>query len=346
MKHKETVAIQSIYKIAKEASVSPATVSRVLNNKTNVRSATRIRILNIIEKHNFKPRLVKAKTFNIGILVQNQNGFFGHYLTEVINGVFDYCIEYDYNLQLFSIHEKRMQREGILNTLRENKIDGMIVLLNNNESYYINDAIEEKYPYIIINNGMHTSNVNYINIDNDSGILNALQYLKTNGHKKIAFLCGDVPTKDHEERLIAYQKYMREFGLYNEEFIIEFIRPQNYLNSFEQGYQQINQSVEMLKQNQITAVLANNDDQAIGAMRALGQNRIAVPDDISIIGFDDYHVSNYTNPPLTTVHQPLFQMGRTAAAKLIPLITGANNNKIHVLLKPELIIRKSVKILN
>ncbi|MBU1077600.1 MAG: LacI family transcriptional regulator [Spirochaetes bacterium] len=341
MKHNVTVPIQSIYEIARKAKVSVATVSRVLNNKESVRQSTRVRILDIINKNNYKPRLVKAKTLNIGILIQAGAELFGNYLAEVINGIFDYCIEFDYNLQLFSFYEKRLGQKGILNTLRENKIDGMIVLLSNKNSDYVIQAQQEKYPVILINKGLDATGVNYIDIDNARGIKEALQYLKDMGHSRISFLSGDLQTRDHVERLNAFKKYMKQDNKnFRNDQVIDFIRPDLYLTSFEQGYQQMKEVLK--KHKNTTAVLANNDDQAIGAIKAMGEAGISVPEDISIIGFDDYKVSAYTNPALTSIHQPLFKMGRMAAAKLITIITGASIELIQEKMNPELIIRDSV----
>ncbi|MDD5066615.1 MAG: LacI family DNA-binding transcriptional regulator [bacterium] len=344
MKHNETITKQSIYKIAARAKVSPATVSRVLNNKENVRSDTRIRIQNIIERYNFKPRLVKAKTLNIGIVVQSGSELFGNYLNEVTNGIFDYCIEYNYNLLHFSLYEKRVHEQGILNILRENRIDGIILLLSNKDSRYILDAEQEKYPYIVMNNVLPNGETNHIEIDNDEGIRLALQHLFEAGHRNICFLTGDVSSHDHRERLEAYVKYMKQSGLFNERYAADFIRADKYLTSLEQGYRQMKNVIR--GQKEITAVLANNDDQAIGAIKAMGENYILVPKDVSIIGFDDYTISSYTNPGLTTIRQPLFDMGRIAVAKLVTLITGVKKEHIRIKIKPELVVRDSVKKIN
>lgn len=340
MKHNGTLPVNSIHEIARKSGVSVATVSRVLNNKENVKSTTRIKIQEVISRYNYRPRLTKVKIPSIGVVVQCGNELIGNYLAEVVNGIFDYCIEYNYNLQLISIYAKRTEGQSVLGILRENNIDGAIIVMSNDQSRYIANAEEEKFPYVVLNNIMPDMLTNYIDVDNNEGIKIAIRYLYDLGHRKICFLCGDTSTRDHIERLNAFKTYMKKYNIFNDKLVISFIKPgKNDMISFEEGYQQMKYVLDNLKD--ITAVIANNDDQAIGAIRAMGENSIAIPRDISIIGFDDYQVSSYANPPLTTIRQPLFDMGRLAAAKLMTLILGASEEHINIKMKPELVMRAS-----
>jgi LacI family transcriptional regulator len=333
--------VTSIYKIAKLANVSPATVSRVLNNKDNIRSGTRKKILQLIQEHQYQPRVMKTNTLNIGFLMQSTAELIGNYVSEIFKGVFEYCVEFDYNLVMYSIHEQRLKRQGFMSVMREGRIDGVIVLMTDESSQYLYDLSAEKFPYILVNNGTNDESFNTVDTDDAEGIRKAVKHLADYGHKKILFLQGDVRNQNHMHRSMAFQDSMKELGLISQAMTAPFDIKEKYVNSFEEGYNQTKKAFQ--SGLDFTAIVANNDDQAVGAMRAIGETKRRIPEDVSIVGFDNYSVTAFLNPPLTTVSQSLMNMGRLAAEKLITIIRNPGTKPVQVKLPPELVIRESTR---
>ena len=236
---KQKKQINSIYKIAKLADVSPATVSRVINNKDNIRSGTRKKILQLIQEHNYQPRVMKTNTLNIGFIMQSTAELIGNYVSEIFKGVFEYCVEFDYNLVMYSIHEQRLKRQGFISVMRENRIDGVIILMSDENSRYLYDLSTEKFPYILVNNGTNDENFNTIDTDDVEGIRLAVRHLHEYGHEKIIFLQGDIRNQNHMHRFKAFRDSMKELNISSSGMVAPFEVKENYFNSLEEGYDQV-----------------------------------------------------------------------------------------------------------
>jgi DNA-binding LacI/PurR family transcriptional regulator len=329
--------INSIHEIARIARVSPATVSRVINNQANVKQKTRMRINEIIKESNYSPRVVKRRTLTIGVLIEEEKFVFGNYVSEIMEGAFEYAAELGYNISLFSLYEERMSRQGVLSILRDSSVDGVIILLNSERCQYIRDFEKERFPYIVMNNIIPGVESNYIDSDNKKGIQLGLQCLFDLGHRDILFLGGSFSSSDHKQRHDMYLEIMKQKGFYRPELVAN--GGGDFKVSLREGYQKMTEFLQ--KSLAMTAVFAINDDQAIGAIKAITEKGLKVPVDVSVVGFDDYTISSYCVPSLTTVKQPLKEMARTAASRLVGVINGTIPYRVQISMDPELIVRQS-----
>jgi len=311
----------TIHDIAHEAKVSISTVSRVINNTKEVSPELKKRVFSIIEKHNFKPNsiarsLVTRKTGTIAIIVSDiSNTVFGA-LTKGIESV---CRQRDYTLIVCESGGQTENEIKLLRAMSNRNIDGLLFASMDVPVYLVNEIRAQEYPIMLVNqeileSGSGTTLPSVI-IDNTRAIKDAIHFLYENGHRKIAFIGGR--KNDYsagQKRYTGYLQAMAELGLeYNENYV-------DYGDfSFESGYRCMKKIYEENSQLP-TAVMACSDLMAIGAMNYLKKMNIKVPDNISIMGFDDIEFATYVKPELSTVRISYYEEGIFAAQTLFSLV--------------------------
>jgi len=334
----------SIYRIAAKTGTSTSTVSRVINNKPNVRQPTRLKILKAIEELNYVPRFMKRSSLNLGLLMQcEESMILGNYGVEILNGASETSMESDFNIILLSVNEQRMRRNGVLPILREKGIEGVLIIFGTNRTGLVEEFEREKYPYVILNHIPSGYPTNFVDINNETGMKKGLDYLYELGHRDIAFITGDLSNSDHQARYSAYQDFMRTKNLDPAGLAVLNTPEDDHQSSLDQGYHKTKRLLEIATPS---AIMANNDDQAIGCLRALSERNLAVPEEISLIGLDDYPVSSFIVPSLTTIRQSLRQMGKIARINLVSLIHGTIQPHVQIRLDAELIVRNSTGPVN
>jgi DNA-binding LacI/PurR family transcriptional regulator len=331
----------TIKEVAREAGVSVATVSRVLNGKDRVREETRIRVKSAIKKLNFKPdqiavSLSNSKSMSVGLLVPNMRNEYWALLSQAIE---ERLWEHGYTLLLSTTNNIIDREIANVNFLLNRKIDGLIFGKNlpANIAHYqdvINSIMKAEIPVVSFESGV----LGQIQITSDgqAGAMEAVQHLINLGHKDIAYIGG---SQLIDERELGYRNALMLNGLSIQEELIFKGSPSYSLGK---------EAVEKLQEagKKYTAVFCWNDITALGLIKALQRLGIHVPDDIAVVGFDNISMADIYNPSLTTVEQPVKEMGTAAVDYLMNYIQNPGTNKGHqkIAFKTSLIIRESCGI--
>jgi len=329
----------TINDIAARARVSVATVSRVLNNSPKVNPQTRQKVLSIIKKFNYNPNplargLIKQKTENIGLFVPLSPHFFSqYYFREIVRGISEILISTRYEL----IIKQPKNFDAYLGYPSEVSLDSFdgLILISPPKDDHLVKYLEtfRKKPTVLIN--FRSSFLNFVDLDNVSEAKKMTEYLINLGHKKILFINGIATSLNSLDRLEGYKLALIENNIsYNPSLVFYADFDQAKAYAFMKEFLDSGESID--------AVFCANDLMAIGAICAIKEKGLRVPVDIPVVGFDDIDVAGYFDPPLTTIRQPLFEMGKKAAELLLNQIeNGETIKQEDVIFQGELIIRKS-----
>ena len=302
--------------VARLAGVSPSTVSRILNGTAKVSDDKRLAVLAAIEKVSFAPNqmaqgLKKGRSLTIGIVVQDISSPF---FDETLRGIDDGLKGTGYASVIVSGHWNADEEADRVRLLLARKVDG-IILLSGRISDEAVLGFSGQRPIVSTGRALQTRTALGFKTDNEYGAWLAVRHLVELGHRRIAFISGPANNHDADERLAGYRRALTEAQIdIDPALVVEG----NYHEA--SGMMAMNRLFDT--HQQFTAVFAANDLTAYGARLALYRKGIRVPDDISLVGFDDLPGSSYTTPPLTTVRQPLYDMGRIATQALLRLING------------------------
>lgn len=334
----------NIKAIAKIAGVSYSTVSRVLNNKTYVNEDTRKKVLEVINDVGYKPNyfaqsLKNGSSKTIGLIIPSiTNGIYG----PVCEGVSDYARECGYTVILCNTNEDIKCENEFIEKMKERFVDGFIIASSRGKKQNIEKLIEEKVPLALITRYRKEDigKTDIVCIDNYKGAYDGTKYLINHGCKSIAFAAGDNGLFFYEERLRGYKDALNSVGIkVNEDLIMS-------RNDESNDFYQLTK--DLLKRNKVDAFFAASDPKAITILRALHDMNIKVPEEISLLGFDDIEICSMLNPTLSTVAQPLYEFGRRAAKSVIKQIEYKNENgelpkpRQHIM-EHKLVIRQSTK---
>lgn len=328
----------TIYEIAKKAGVSPATVSRVLNNGP-VKSSTKEKILKIIEKENFVPDnravyLKKINTRKIGLIIPD---ILNPIYSLAVKVIHDYLKEKDYHLILGNSYGNVDEEKDILELFERERVAGVIIgtCEGEDDSSLIpifDRMLKSGIKIVFTGKKNYGLKVDVISVNNEIGTYKITNYLIKTGRKKIGFISGDRNLRATEERLSGYIKALKEKGIgINKELIIC------------EGEYKMENGRKFAKEliSKVDAILCGNDLMAIGAIKAVEESGLKVPDDIGICGFDDIFISYLIKPSLTTVHQPIEKISEIACERLIGWIEGKIKKEEEILIEPEIIVRES-----
>ncbi len=301
--------------VARLAQVSKATVSAVLNDKPGVAEKTRIRVLEIIERFNYKPNHVARAlslqaTKSVGLVIKEIDN---PYYTKIMRGVFHICSLHGYSVFLGSSELQYRQEEKIIEAFVNQQVDGLIVtpLQEADRDFStVFNLINRKFPIVTIGRikNFHT---NCVSIDNVAAAQEAVSYLIRAGHKRIAYFAGPANSLHNDDRLLGYRRALITAGI---ELPTDYIvaAGANFADGFSQCEVLFDREFE-----QPTAVFCYNDLVAIGLIQALQNRGVRVPQEIAVIGFDNIDFSRFSNIPLTTVSNPARKMGEEAAKLLL-----------------------------
>jgi DNA-binding LacI/PurR family transcriptional regulator len=332
--------------LAEHLELSQTTVSLVLNNSPSAKSIppeTRTRVIEAAERLNYRPNyfarsLRQSRSMSVGVLAPDlSEGYF----TRVMSGVVEELSQAHYFFFTACHDWKRELIEQYPRMLVERAVDGFLLL--NTQA----DNIDVPVPVVAISAHIPLQNVTNIVLDHHSAVEKALVHLFELGHRNIAFMRGPRAIPDSEFRWESIQTVAREMGLHIDPAHVIRIDAAGW--SMKTGYHPMAPEIgykpmEALleKSRDFTAIFCFNDIAAIGAIRALRDAGISVPNDVSVVGFDDILSAAYSTPSLTTVRQPLFEMGKRGAEVLLDRI--ANREKEYpeeIVVVPELVVRES-----
>lgn len=328
----------TIKQIAKKANVSIATVSRALNNDVRVTEITREKIVRISKDLNYKPNLVarnfvKKTSYAIGLILPDISDEF---FTDIIRGVDEITYKNGYYTMVASSHKHRTLADSI-KTFSETGLVGGVILLMSAMTDDLKNILEHaKIPFVIIGGGKQEHDFDIVAIDNYQGAFNATEYLiKKKKFKKIAHITGPTDNYDAFLRKKGFIDACKKNGVsINKSFVVDG----NF--TIDSGYHGFIQLYGLPEKPQ--AIFAANDMMALGCYDAAHYFNVKIPDEISLIGFDDIFMSKYINPSLTTVRVQIEEVGKAAASLLMSRLNDSNG-KAHSLIKipTELIIRNS-----
>lgn len=331
----------TIRHIARIAMVSPATVSNVINKKPGVSDETRYRVLKIVEALNYKPNLVarslvKRRTYSIAMLITNTlNPIF----PEMAAGVDDILKEHGYSLSIISSYDDPAVEATEIDKIRARGVDGIITSASLIGDENIRTLVRSGYPVVsVLRRVYNCDELDYVNVNNVKGGYHAVEHLIRLGHEKIAIIKGPPNTSTGVERFEGAVKALRDYEVPLSEEL--FLQGDYFRKS---GYQATNRLLKKRTKNRPTAVFACNDDMALGVFEAVWDKGLGIPEDIALVGFNNMETTSLRGIEISTISQRKQEMGQLAAKRLIDKIEKNRGDKksYHVVLEPELIIRKS-----
>ncbi len=325
--------------IAREAGVSRSTVSRVVNGQPNVRDAVRSRVLTVIRNTGFHPNaaarmLASQRSWMIGlVLPRSVSSFFGDpYFPRLTQGIAQACNQYNYTLGLYLISTKDDEEKIFPRVSRRSLLDGILLQSGDIGEELTDHLVDSNMPVLIIGRPPHAEGLSYIDVDNVSAACNAVKHLIKLGNHRIATIAGLANHTESIDRLDGYLQALRESGRLIDETLIaqgDFTEGGGY------------QAMKQLLEYRPDAVFAASDVTALGAMRAIREAGLRVPDDVAVVGFDDLPLATIPDSGLTTVRQPIVKFGYKAVEILIDLIENGVNPARKVIMDTELIIRET-----
>ena len=334
----------SIHDVAKEAGVSVSTVSRVIRKYSNVTKETEIKVNAAIKLLNYTPnaaasRLGSGSLDNIGVVFTRSadKAFQNPYFSEVLMGIGHVLETYGYNMQLMMYNDIEQEKDKVMSALASGMIRGAILLSTRSYDRLIQELANSEYPFVISGrvDGIESDKPIYsVNTDNRGDSFKLVDHLIKLGHKKIAVINGPREYVVNMDRYDGYRRALLTNGL-------------NYDPSLElDGGYTLNDAkkavVAMLRERQdITAVFAKDDLKAIAAIQGIKEMGYFVPEDIAIVGYNDYEIAKIAEPRLTTMHVPIYDLGTHLAEMLMKRIKKEVINKNTEILPTKLIIRES-----
>ncbi len=330
----------TIVDVAKEAGVSFATVSRVLNDGANVKPEKRARVLRAIKRlgytTNLQARSLRGgRSHLIGLLVRDLGTA---YIGEIMRGVDSELAENKYDVMLYTTHRHQAKENEYVTALTRGMTDGLLLVLPRHPEGYLKSLRQKKFPYVVIDHQGIDDRGPAVGATNRAGGYDATRYLLALGHRRIGFITGSMDLGCSRERLDGYRAALRDHGVAAD---AELVREGNFQQPG--GYAA---AIELMNlQDPPTAIFASNDVMAFGVMEAARERGKKIPDDISIIGFDDIPQAAQVHPPLTTIRQPLEEMGHRAAQMLLEIIEHPEQAAEKIELPTELVMRESTRVL-
>jgi len=326
--------------VAKEAEVSTATVSRVLNNPEVVSDKTKEKVLKAIKKLNYSPNalargLVTKKTHMIGVIVPDINNLF---FPAIVRGIQDATAERDYQAIFTNTDNDVEQEISSIKSFKENRVDAIIVLGSRSKDPKKSQHLVElanDYHVVLVEDVIDDSNIYSVMHDETEGAYNAVKSLLEKGHRNIYHITVEPEFTTAEYKFRGYKKALNEYGISVD--LKKIYHGTSYADS---GIFVMNEILDSKKLP--TAVFCGNDQIAIGAMTAIFSRGLRVPEDISIIGYSDIPIGKFVYPPLTTIGQDPQKTGRIAANIAIGLVTEDEGVQQRTILHTDLIDRKSV----
>lgn len=329
----------TIKDVAQKAGLSVTTVSRFLNNHPYITDDKREKILSAMKELDYQPSTVAqqmrgVKSQRIGILISRITNPFFACLVDALEVT---ARQKGYSVLIIQNHNSSGEEKNGLDLLKKKIIDGLILCAAESDSQEIEDY--QKYgPILLCNTSIEATNLPVVRVDDQSATYNAIGYLITKGYRHIAYSTGgSFQQKGHgSRRNNGFLMAMDEAGLtVNEQWIFR------NKHTYQDGQEIARQLLEIAPQQRPDAIFAGSDEVACGLLFTLTAKGIRVPEDIAIIGFDNLPVASMINIPLTTVSQPIEELGRISAEYLIALINGQSYQYDATTLKSELVIRQS-----
>ena len=326
----------TIFDVADRAGVSYATVSRVVNGQPSVRESTRQRVQAAMLElgyvaHVTARALARGRTQAIGLLAQEiDNPFF----SVVIKGIDHEISAAGYDLLLCTTHNRREKEAEYVARLSHGMVDGLLIVLPHELPAYVSQLRVEDFPFVLIDHDSEAPGCNIINAANRPGTREGIAYLIGLGHRRIACITGRPDVGATQQRLAGYRDALEAAGIPLDDSLVvegDFLEPR--------GHEAALQLLSI--PDRPTAIFASSDAAAFGVMSAAHDVGLRVPDDLSVLGFDDVVEASYPSSALSTVRQPLREMGHVAVRRLMSLIAQPAQAPERIVMGTELVVRRT-----
>jgi LacI family transcriptional regulator, repressor for deo operon, udp, cdd, tsx, nupC, and nupG len=323
--------------VARMANVSTATVSRVISNAGTVKKETAEKVLEAIKKLNYQPNMLarqlrRSETKTILVVVPDiTNTFF----SAVLRGIESVAIENGYQVLLGDARNNVETETSYLTILGQKKADGLILLTARTDQKIL-EELSQDYPVVLACEYYEGTQLPTVSIDNVSSARKATEYLISLKHKRIGHISGPLNVVVGRDRCKGFHQAMAKHGLSVDPSLV-----QEGEFSFESGFNLMMKFLSL--EEPPTAIFAGNDEMAMGAVKAAKSKGVRVPEDLSVVGFDDIKFASIFEPALTTIAQPTFDMGQKAMHLLLRLINNEELEKDQFILPDKLIVRDSCK---
>ncbi|MBP3961156.1 MULTISPECIES: catabolite control protein A [Paenibacillus] len=328
----------TIYDVAREAGVSMATVSRVVNNNPNVKPQTRKKVFEAIERLGYRPNavargLASKKTTTVGVVIPDiSNAIFA----EVARGIEDIANMYHYNIILCNADKKKDKEIRVINTLLEKQVDGLLFMGGAVTDEHLQAFKTANVPIVLCATTDENGTIPSVDIDHEGAAFDAVQTLIKSGHTRIAMICGTLqdPSNGYA-RFQGYKRALEAAGLPYDETLV---RIGNY--RYESGVDAMKYFLEL--ETVPTAVFSATDEMAIGAIHCIQDAGLKVPEQISVISVDNSRMASMVRPQLTAVAQPMYDIGAVSMRLLTKLMKKEAVENPRVVLPHEIVNRQSV----
>ena len=328
----------TIKDVAELVGVHHSTVSRVINNDSRISDKPKEKVILIINKLGYTPNAIARglktkRTYTLGILIPDiTNPFFA----EIARGMEDAANKNHFNVILCNTDDKLKKERTYLQILKGKRVDGLILGTAHIKDQSILELERKKFPYILVSRNIEGLDKNCIIVDDVEGGMMATEYLIKLGHRRIAHITGPLKTRSALNRLEGYRLALKKHKI---EYRVEWVGEGDF--KIKGGYQVMKRFLKLTEPP--SAIFAANDLLALGAMQAIQKKNFHVPEDFSVVGFNDIELASFVYPALTTIRQPMLEMGALAVNMLLKIIEDGEFNQRKIVLKPKLIIRESCK---
>jgi DNA-binding LacI/PurR family transcriptional regulator len=332
----------TIKDVAQRAGVGQGTVSRVLNGSGYVSEDARQRVLDAVQALNYVPNaqaraMMTRRTMTLGVVLPDLTN---PYFPSLVRGIQDEARRNGYIAILVETDWQPGNERQAVDTLRRQSVDGAILVDVTLSELLTSTLVSADIPVTLIGRGVERQDIAQVTVNNYKGAAEALQWIYSRGHRKIGFIAGPENAASARQRLRAYLDCMGWEAILTDEIANHPelpIVPADY--SFEKG----REAAEILlhKHPDLTCIFAVNDLSALGALSYLAAQGIGVPEQVAIVGFDDILMASLVHPPLTTMHQPVYDMGVAGARLLIERVENPQSEVKRLVFDPVLVVRQS-----
>ncbi|MCA1065979.1 catabolite control protein A [Rossellomorea sp. AcN35-11] len=329
----------TIYDVAREANVSMATVSRVVNGNPNVKPATRKKVLEVIDRLGYRPNavargLASKKTTTVGVIIPDISNIF---YAELARGIEDIATMYKYNIILSNSDQNAEKELHLLNTMLGKQVDGILFLGGHISEEHVQEFERSPVPIVLAGAVEETNKVPSVNIDYKAASYDAVTDLLEKGHKRIGFVSGPFhDTINMKFKLEGYREALAKAGVeYSDDLVVEG----DY--TYDSGLEAWQKFAEL--KDRPTAVFVGNDETALGVVHGAQDQNVSIPDEVEIISFDNTRLALMVRPQLTSVVQPLYDIGAVAMRLLTKYMNKETVAESTVVLPHRLEHRNSTK---
>lgn len=329
----------TIYDVAREANVSMATVSRVVNGNPNVKPVTRKKVSEVIDRLGYRPNavargLASKKTTTVGVIIPDISNIF---FAELARGIEDIATMYKYNIILSNSDQNKEKELHLLNTMLGKQVDGLVFMGGNITSGHVEEFEKSPVPIVLAGSIEETNVIPSVNIDYEQAVYDSVKEFIDKGHKNIAFVVGPLhEPKNAEKKLKGYQNALKDAGIpLNEDLVFEG----DY--TYDSGLEAFDKLLE--SQERPTAILVGSDEMALGVVHGAEDKGFNIPEDFEVITSDNTRLSLMVRPQLTTIVQPLYDIGAVAMRLLTKLMNKENVSENIVVLPHRIEHRQSTK---